>query len=88
MRATVEFMSAPARELAQRLSGTDEVLLIWYPDSGQLELSVRDVATGAGFHLHVGPGRALDAFYHPYAYVAQREDTGHAIRSEATSVDG
>ena len=31
--ATGERMSAPARELAQRLSGGDEVLLLWYPAS-------------------------------------------------------
>jgi hypothetical protein len=49
-------MSAPARELAQRLSGTDEVLLLWHPESEQVELSVRDVATGEGFDLEVPPG--------------------------------
>jgi hypothetical protein len=66
-------MSAPARELAQRLSGTDEVLLLWHPESERVELSVRDVASGIGFHLEVAPGSAIDAFNHPYAYVAQRE---------------
>jgi hypothetical protein len=81
-------MNAPARELAQRLSGTDEVLLLWHPDSDQLELSVRDVATGAGFYLEVAPGSAIDAFYHPYAYVAMRENADYVIRAEATSVDG
>jgi hypothetical protein len=64
-------MSAPARELAQRLSGTDEVLLLWHPESERVELSVRDVATGAGLQFEVAPGSAIDAFYHPYAYVAR-----------------
>jgi hypothetical protein len=64
-------VSAPARELAQRLSGTDEVLLLWHPESEQVELSVRDVATGAGLQFEVAPGSAIDAFYHPYAYVAR-----------------
>jgi hypothetical protein len=68
-------MSAPPRELAQRLSGTDEVLLLWYPDGERVELTVRDVATGAGVHLDVPPGSAVDAFYHPYAYVARRDST-------------
>jgi hypothetical protein len=39
-------MSAPPRELAQRLSGTDEVLLLWYPDGERVELALRHVATG------------------------------------------
>lgn len=58
------------RELARRLSGADEILLLWYPACEQVEVSVRDVATGVGFHLEVAPGRALDAFHHPYAYAA------------------
>jgi hypothetical protein len=69
-------MSAPVRELAQRVSGTDEVLLLWHPDSEQVELSVRDVATGAGFHLEVAPGSAMDAFYHPYAYAVPQPTSG------------
>ena len=80
-------MSAPARELAQRLSGTDEVLLLWHPESDRVELSVHDLATGAGFHLEVAPGRAIDAFYHPYAYVARRKNSDRVTRA-ATSVDG
>lgn len=72
-------MSAPARELAQRVSGGDEVLLLWHPDSERVELSVRDVATGAGFHLEVAPGSAIAAFYHPYAYVAWRENSDRLV---------
>jgi len=67
-------MSAPPRELAQRLSGTDEVLLLWYPDGERVELAVRDVETGAGVHLDVPASKAVDAFYHAYAYVARRDD--------------
>jgi hypothetical protein len=58
------------RELASRLSGADEILLLWHPACEQVEVSVRDVATGVGFHLEVAPGSALDAFHHPYAYAA------------------
>jgi hypothetical protein len=56
------------RELAQRLSGSDEILLLWNPLDGHVEVSVRDVATGAGFNLEVTRASALDAFHHPYAY--------------------
>jgi hypothetical protein len=81
-------MSRPARELAERLSGTDEVLLLWYPDSNRVELSVCDLATGAGFHLEVAPGSAIDAFNHPYAYVAWRENSDWVVQADATGVDG
>jgi hypothetical protein len=58
------------RELAQRLSGGDEILLLWNQRDGHVEVSVRDVDTGVGFNLEVAPGSALDAFHHPYAYAA------------------
>jgi hypothetical protein len=61
---------ARTRELAQRLSGTDEVLLLWHPEIDCVELSVSDVTTGEGFHIEVAPGTAMDAFHHPYAYAA------------------
>src|SRR6266513_4600650 len=68
--ATGEPMSAPPRELAQRLSGGDEVLLLWYPACERVELSIRDLATGARLQLEVASSDAIDAFYHPYAYAA------------------
>jgi len=74
----------PTRELAQRLSGTDEVLLLWHPETDRVELSVRDLATDASFHLEVAPGNALDAFYHPYAYAARRTKTGGGVGARIT----
>ena len=58
-------MTATVRELAQRRSGTDEILLLWRSEIDRVELFVRDVATGAGFFIEVEPGRAIDAFHHP-----------------------
>jgi hypothetical protein len=86
--ATGEGTSLPARELAQRLSGTDEVLLLWHPGTGRVELAVRDVETGVSFHLDVAPESAIDAFYHPYAYAARRKGSFGAARAEATGVNG
>ena len=80
--------SVPARELAQRLSGTDEVLLVWHPANERVELSVRDVATGAGFQLDVPPGSAIDAFYHPYVYATGRENPDRAVGDGPKSADG
>lgn len=63
-------IAAPARELARRRSGTDEIALLWHPEVDRVEVSVRDVSTGTALHIDVAPGNALDAFTHPYAYVA------------------
>jgi hypothetical protein len=68
--AADERLTEPARELAQRLSGTVEVLLLWHPESNRVELSVSDLATGTAFEIDVPPANAMDAFYHPYAYAA------------------
>jgi hypothetical protein len=81
-------MSVSALELAQRLSGTDEVRLLWHPEGERVELAVRDLATGASLHLEVAPGSAIDAFYHPYAYLARRENSDRVIPAVPTSVDG
>ena len=82
-----ERTSVPARELAQRLSGTDEVLLLWHPESKRVKLSVRDLATGEGFELEVEPDSGIDAFYHPYAYVARRENADRVLPFVATKLD-
>jgi hypothetical protein len=87
-RAMGECESAPARELAQRLSGTVEVLLLWHCEIDRVELSVRDLSTGGSFHLEVAPANAIDAFYHPYAYAARRENSDRVVRAETTIVDG
>ena len=76
-----------ARELAQRLSGTDEVRLVWHPASDCVELSVSDVETGAGFRMAVEPGRAVDAFYHPYAYTTRRAQPDCGSRAGTTIAD-
>lgn len=63
-----------SRELAQRRTGRDEVLLLWHPELDRVELAVRDVVTGTGFRLDVAPADAIEAFYHPYAYSAGLEN--------------
>jgi hypothetical protein len=88
MKRKVTEQSAAGRELAQRLSGSDEVLLVWHPEVDRVEVSVRDVVTGAGFHIEVAPDKAIDAFYHPYAYAAARGDFDLLDRDEATIVNG
>ena len=88
MTARPAGLGAPIRELAQRLSGTDEVRLLWRPEIDRVELSVSDVRTGEGFHIEVAPRTAMDAFLHPYAYAARRESSYQVVRAEATIADG
>jgi hypothetical protein len=85
---TGERLSSPTRELAQRLSGADEVLLLWHPESDRVELSVRSLATGAGCQIEVAPADAIDAFYHPFAYAAECERSDRVDREETTIDDG
>ena len=58
------------RELAARESDGVRVLLLWNPDRDALTVSVEDDRLGDQFQLSVAPDRALDAFYHPFAYAA------------------
>ena len=58
------------RELAARESDGIHVLLLWHPRENALTVSVEDARAGDRFDLAVAPDRALDAFYHPFAYAA------------------
>ena len=63
--ATLEF-----RELAARTSDGIRVRLLWHPRANAVTVSVEDARAGDRFHLAVSSDRALDAFYHPFAYAA------------------
>ena len=58
------------RELAARESDGIHVALLWHPGENALTVSVEDERAGDRFQLAVTPERALDAFYHPFAYAA------------------
>jgi len=58
------------RELAARDSDGVHVILRWHPDENAVSVSVEDARAGDRFQLRVAPERALDAFYHPFAYAA------------------
>jgi hypothetical protein len=58
------------RELASRESDGVHVLLFWHPRDDALTVSVEDSRAGRRFEISVDSRRALDAFYHPYAYAA------------------
>jgi hypothetical protein len=57
-------------ELAVREGAGLNVALFWHPRDGAVTVSVADSRTGDRFQLSVERDRALDAFYHPFAYAA------------------
>ena len=57
-----------ARELAARVNDGLHVLLLWHPAADTVTVSVADDRTGRRFETPVARDRALDAFYHPFAY--------------------
>ena len=58
------------RELAAREGDGIQVTLLWRPGDNALTVSVEDTRVGDRFRVAVAPDRALDAFYHPFAYAA------------------
>jgi hypothetical protein len=80
-------LSAPARELAQRRSGTDEILLLWHPDGNRVELLVHNPHTCSGFLIEIAAGDAMDAFYHPYVYAARDESPPCVVEYRPAAVD-
>jgi hypothetical protein len=57
-------------ELAARESDGIRVVLLWHPCENAVTVTVEDAPAGECFELAVARERALDAFYHPFAYAA------------------
>jgi hypothetical protein len=60
---------AAVRELAHRTGTGIEVSLLWRRSDNSLRLQLTEVDSGVVFELTIAPDDALDAFYHPYAYL-------------------
>jgi len=60
---------AAVRELAHRVGSGIEVSLLWRRRDDSITLQVVETATGVELELSIPPDEALDAFYHPYAYL-------------------
>jgi hypothetical protein len=58
------------RELAHRINNGVEVSLFWTKVGNTLTVEVFDATTDEFFSIDVPSDRALDAFRHPYAYLA------------------
>jgi len=61
------------KELAQRLSGGDGILLLWHPESGRMRSPSGIWRRVTASRSRWRAGAALDTFRHPYAYADRRE---------------
>jgi hypothetical protein len=57
-------------ELAQRRNDGLEVTLLWARDDDTVHVAVLNERTGRTATFPVDRAKALDAFYHPFAYAA------------------
>jgi hypothetical protein len=65
-----ELSTHTRKELAHRSSDAIDVTLIWVQNDGEDEVvvCVCDRREGAYFEIASKPYRALDVYYHPFAY--------------------
>jgi hypothetical protein len=68
--AAMTAVTPQTRELAARENDGIHVLLLWHPHEDAVTVSVDDTRAGQRFDLAVARDRALEAFYHPFAYAA------------------
>jgi hypothetical protein len=59
-------------DLAHRKSDGIDVTLWWSPADDSVSVEVLHFASESTFELAVDRSRALEAFYHPFAYAAHR----------------
>jgi hypothetical protein len=63
----------PPEILHERETGDLYVLLLWHRDTGDVQVSVFDRATDETFVFVTDRAHALDAFYHPFCYLAPND---------------
>ena len=73
---------SPPRELASRVSSGAETILYWNERTGAVTVSVWSRDSGQRIEFAVPPAKALDAFYHPYAYATPVARARTARRSQ------
>jgi hypothetical protein len=67
---TIPTSATSARELAYRHADGVHVTLLWLPITNHLIVEVYDERHGEMFDVDAPADRALEAFWHPYAYAA------------------
>ena len=67
----MSFTLTNRRELAHRIDAGLDVTLYWNPSDNTTSVDVLDTTTAEIFSFPVASDRALDAFHHPFAHLAQ-----------------
>ena len=66
---TTTVTGASRRELATRVNGGVEITLFWDRRDNSTSIDIRHTSTDETISFRVPPGRALDAFHHPFAHM-------------------
>jgi hypothetical protein len=74
--------ASPHRELDHRSNGAVDVRLLWNPRTNQVSIAVADKRSGEAFEVAVRATEALDAFHHPFAYLANTDRRSAAQRRD------
>jgi hypothetical protein len=67
-----QFTYTTRRELAYRVNGGLEVTLYWNALDDSTTIDVHQMATEETISFRVPTDRALDAFHHPFAHLADQ----------------
>jgi hypothetical protein len=70
--STTTVTDASHRELASRVTGGLEITLFWDTRDNSTSIDLYHPATDQTISFRVPPGRALDAFHHPFAHLANQ----------------
>jgi hypothetical protein len=71
--STATFTIVPRRELARRANDGLEITLYWDARDNTTTIEVHHAETAETIAFPVPAHRALDAFHHPFAHLAEQE---------------
>ena len=63
------------RELAHRVNGGLDITLYWRAHDNSTSIDIYQPTTGETISFAVRPDRALEAFHHPFAHLADEDDS-------------
>jgi hypothetical protein len=67
--STTTLTHSSRHELARRITGGLEITLCWDSRDNNTSIHLHHAATEQTISFRVPPGRALDAFHHPFAHL-------------------
>jgi hypothetical protein len=70
--STTTLTDTSRRELARRVNGGLEITLFWDRRDNSTSIELYHAATDQTISFRVPPGRALDAFHHPFAHLGNQ----------------